>query len=654
MKKNRSFRLFGSLIFWLLLSAMNLSAQPFNGGEITWECHANGRYRFKLVLYRECAAVNLMPNMILSTNIPGLDTFTVSRISITDLSPFCSCPGIPAISCASVPLGQINSGALEMHVYTSDVVYPQGVLLPNLAPPPTGWYIALDDCCRGSSTNQNSLTSPFVLRSWMFNYNNINAIVCIDNAPVFSELPQTVVCTGYPATLNFGAIDYEVDSLAYDWAPAIQNVQGVPVTYTGYAFNNPLPGPQHNPSNIAATLNPKTGLVNFTSFTPGAFWLVVKVTAYKCGVKAAEIYREIEVVLVGCGVNNPPNVTPPFPNSSGQYTLFDTTVYAGQVVPFMISATDFEYCPNSTPPVPQTIHLFAMGNMFGAPVNPYNCVTPPCAVLTPSPAPGSPIIGQFGVQTYFNWQTCCSHLNHLVYCNPSNKEYHFLFKTIDNFCPVPAFRYTSVTIRVKERPALPSPLLKGTELLPEGDVKIKWIPVTDTLGSFLKYYVWYHEGGVIAPFTLLDSLTNVTDSEYVHLNAHHNANYLQYFVTTHSLCFNYSQPLDTVPATSLGLIQMCRQQPSPSAPRFPTPPATWQWSHTIFRNPEKFLLPSPTLAEKPFFTNPSQRHPEIISSQSISCHIHKGRISLLSTSGTKNRPQRSPGSEVSLFSRLVV
>ena len=551
MKTHRSFRLLGTVFLWLMVSATNLSSQPFNGGEITWECMAGFHYRFKLVLYRECNAAGLNDYYILSTNIPGVDTFRVNRVSITDISPQCGCPGGPVITCATA--ASLNTGAIEMHVYTSDVVYPQGLQLPNMPPPYTGWYIALDDCCRGSSTNQNSLASPFVLRSWMFNYNNFNANPCIDNAPVFSELPQTVVCTGYPATLNFAAIDYEEDSLVYDWAPAIQNLQGYPVTYIGYAFNSPLPGPQHNPFNVAATLNPKTGMVSFTSFTTGAFWLVVKVTAYKCGVKAAEIYREIEVVLVGCGVNNPPNVTPPFPNSSGQYTLFDTTVYAGQVVPFSISATDFEFCPNSTPPVPQTIHLFASGSMFGTPVNPFGCLAPPCAALTPSPSPGSPIIGQFGVQTHFNWQTCCSHLNHIVYCNPSTKEYNFLFRIIDNFCPVPASRYTSVTIRVKERPALPSPLLKGAELLPGGDVKIKWIPVTDTLGSFLKYYIWYHAGGVISQFTILDSLTNVTDSEYVHINAYHNANYLQYYVTTHSLCYNFSQPQDTITATSIGL-----------------------------------------------------------------------------------------------------
>ncbi len=551
MKINRSFRLLGTVLLWLMVSATNLSSQPFNGGEITWECMANFHYRFKLVLYRECNAVGLSNYYILSTNIPGVDTFSVNRVSITDISPQCGCPASPVITCATATT--LNTGAIEMHVYTSDAVYPQGVQLPNLAPPPTGWYIALDDCCRGSSTNQNSLAGPFVLRSWIFNYNNHPLITCFDHAPVFSELPQTVVCTGYPATLNFGAVDNEMDSLTYDWAPALQTIQGVSVPYTGYTFNSPLPGPQHNPSNIGATLNPKTGIVSFTSFTPGAFWLVVKVTAYKCGFKVAEIYREIEVVLLSCGVNNPPNITPPFPNSMGQYVVFDDTVFAGQAVNFSISATDFEYCPNASPPFPQTMKLYATGNQFGVPINPNGCANPPCATLTPSPTPTSPIFGQFGVQTSFNWQTCCQHLATHIGCGSTSKTYRFLFSTMDNYCPVPGIRHANVLITILDHPPLPSPILKGADLLPGGDVRIKWTPVTDATSSFLKYYIWYHAGGVIQPFTLLDSLSNITDSEYVHVNAYHNANHLQYFVTTHSLCYNYSQPLDTIQVTSIGL-----------------------------------------------------------------------------------------------------
>lgn len=553
MKMNRSIRHFGTVMLWLMLSATHLSSQPFNGGEITWECNHLGRYRFKLVIYRECGAVTMLPIQTLSTNIPGLDTFSVTRISSTDLSPFCSCPGIAPLSCATTTIGTVNTGAMEVYVYTTDGFYPQGIQMPNALPPPGGWYIGFSDGTqRPPSTNQ-SASYLYFLRSLMFNYNN-NVNPCLDHTPVFSELPHFVVCTGAPASLNFGATDREHDSLTYEWAPGIVDPQGPSMIYlNGYSYNSPLPGPAQNPNNIPATLNPQTGMVSFTSFTPGTFWLVVKVTAYKCGIKVAEIYREAEVVLVSCGTNSVPDVTPPFPNANGQYVLYNDTVTAGMPVNFMISATDFNYCPGAAPPTAQVIRLYASGNMFDSLINPFGCINPPCATLTPSPTPTTPLYGQFGVQTYFNWQTTCNHLHTNNGCGSTTNQYTFLFKVIDNFCPVPAFRYVPVSIFVNEYPSLPSPVLIGTGLLPGGDVKIKWKAVTDTLGSFLKYYIWYHAGGVISPFTILDSLTNVTDSEYVHINAYHNANYLQYFVTTRSLCYNISQPQDTITATSIGL-----------------------------------------------------------------------------------------------------
>lgn len=536
-----------------LVFVSGLFAQPFNGGEITWECTSSGRYRFKLILYRECQAVNFLNHLILNTNVPGLDTFTVNRISVTDISPQCSCPGGPVLVCSSS--SPLNSGALEMNVYTSDAVYPQGVQLPAAAPPPSGWYFALEDFCRPYSTNQN-YTAGYVLRSVMFNYNNNLPDPCFDNAPVFNELPQTVACIGQPVTLNFGASDQELDSLTYEWAPGIMNLQGTAMPYlNSYSYNSPLPLPIHNPNNIPATLNPQTGMVSFTSFTPGAFWLVVKVTAYKCGIKVAEIYREIELVLLNCGNNTAPLIGVSLPSIPGLVPVFTDTVYAGQVVNFNLGVLDTDSCLSSSLPGMQMVYLQAYGNMFGSPVNPGGCINPPCATLTPSPGPSTPLSGLTVLQTNFSWQTVCQHLATNNGCLSTSNQYDFLLKTWDNFCPVPSRRYSTLQITVVERPPVPSPMPKNVDLLPGGDVRIKWIPVEDSLNSFLKYYIWYHIGGVAGPFTLLDSLSNISDSEYVHQNAYHHANFLSYFITAKSLCNQESSPSDTLHATSIGLAE---------------------------------------------------------------------------------------------------
>jgi hypothetical protein len=50
---------------------------------------------------------------------------------------------------------------------------------------------------------------------------------------------------------------------------------------------------------VAPVMNFNTGVVTFTSYTAGAFVTVTKVTAYKCGIKVAEVFREIQIALIG-------------------------------------------------------------------------------------------------------------------------------------------------------------------------------------------------------------------------------------------------------------------------------------------------------------------------------------------------------------------
>ncbi|MDD4986459.1 MAG: gliding motility-associated C-terminal domain-containing protein, partial [Dehalococcoidales bacterium] len=340
----------------------------------------------------------------------------------------------------------------------------------------------------------------------------------------------------------------------------------------------PLPGPLHNPNNVAAIVNPNTGVISFTSYTNGAFVTVTKVTAYKCGIKVAEIFREMQVVLLSCGTNNPPNVTPPFPNSVGQYTLYSDTVYAGQFVTFSISATDFEYCPGATPPIPQTMRLFAVGAQFGTPINPTGCINPPCANLTPTPTFTVPLTGQFGVQTTFTWQTGCQHLATNVGCGSTSNTYNFLFKTMDNFCPAPGIRYATVTIVVLTKPTLPSPPIHCLAVQPSGDVQLTWTPVIDTMNTFDSYHIWA-SNSMAGPFTVVDSIFNINTTTATHFGAGANTQPMYYYLTVRSGCNGQEMgtPTDTASTIYLDVV-------NPGA-AFGVANLTWNATH----NP---LLPS--------------------------------------------------------------
>lgn len=539
--------------FLILFSQSHLFATHYMGGEITWECLPNGNYRFILKLYRECyttnggSALTFGNTEILRTTVPGLPTITMTRISLTDMSPQCNAnPAFqPKIYCPGMPNGNANMGALQENIYTSDAVYPNGITL-NGVPPPQGWIFYHEDCCRNPCTNIPNATSiGWRLRAIMYPYNNQNAHPCYDNSPRFAEVPSSVLCIGYPFAYNHNAFDPDLDSLSFDWAyPLNQGGSNITAYNPGYSYTSPLPSTVHHPNNVPATINPLTGEISFTSYTQGAFVTVVKVSSYRCGQLIAEIFREIQVVLLACGTNNPPAVTAPFQDPvTGQYTLYNTTVYAGQSVSFFMSGTDFEFMPDGT--TPQTVIIEASGPQFGAGYTNPNagCLNPPCAILNPPP----PISAFFGAATNFHWQTSCVHLTAAAGCGSTTNTYVFLIKVRDDFCPAPAVQFKTITITVVDPPLIPAPQIRCVETLPNGDIQLTWTIPPDPYNSFYNYTIFYSQNPN-GPFIAIDSIFNYNQTSWIHIGANGNNTVGYYYMSTRSGCYKSFSPApsDTV------------------------------------------------------------------------------------------------------------
>jgi len=435
-----------SLLIILISFTTFVKASHYMGGEITWECLSNGNYRFHLYFYRECAGILFPNSIILNSNSPAgnisMNLYPNDTLGRTDISPVCNPnPLFTHISCATASTS--NLGAVEEWFYTSDFAYPNGITL-NGVPPVSGWIFSYASCCRNPSTNIVGQQAIY-LRAVIYPYNNQNANPCFDNSPRFTEKPISLICNGYPFSYNDNANDPDLDSLAYEWSPAMQSANTPITSYTlGYSYSSPMSSTTANPNNIPSIIDPSTGEISLLSYTNGAFVTNVKVTSFKCGVKVSEVFREMSVVILSCGANNPPAVTPPFQNPvTGLYTDYIDTVFAGDSVYFNMSATDFGFLPNSTP---QTITIEATGLQFGTGYTSTasGCLNPPCATLTPAP----PIIGQFGVQTTFNWQTDCAHLSSNTGCGSTANIYNFIVKALDDFCPAPAQTISTITIVV--------------------------------------------------------------------------------------------------------------------------------------------------------------------------------------------------------------
>lgn len=524
------------------------------GGEITWDCVGGGQYVFTMKLYRDCNGINSSSVVSLSVfNHPTITSIPLNLISQNDISPACNAGG-PSISCFSAESqpGWPASGSPVLGAVQESIFQSNPIAL-MFVPPSIGWTFAYADCCRNSSISNISTPGAygFTLRAVMYPYNSQNANPCFDSSPRFLESPSTVICVGYPFTYNHNAYDPDLDSLSYSWAEPLTHYVSGSGAYNppanpaaipfnpGYSASSPMPGTLQNPANVPATINPVTGEISFTSYTQGNFVTVVKVESWKCGQLVAEIYREIQVVLLPCAPNNPPAVT---------YTAYQDTVQAGTAVNFTISGNDPDLLADGI--TPQTVTISATGTQFGAGFTSTvsGCLNPPCATLTPA----SPVSGIINASTTFNWQTTCDHISANTGCNTKSNTYTFVFKSKDDFCPAPAERISTVSITVLALPLVESPQPRCVSVLPNGDVTITWSTPADTGGTFNSYFI-YTSASAAGPFTLLDSIFVYGQTTYTHVGANGNAAPVYYYIQTRSGCGGLvnSPALDTIASMHL-------------------------------------------------------------------------------------------------------
>ncbi len=506
-------------------------ASHWMGGEITWECQGGGDYVFKLKVYRDCNGVPGPNAAQLSVwNHPSINTIALTLISQTDISPSCNqvAGGPAAITC-----GVGGPGAVEEFIFESAPITITGV------PPAQGWAFTWDNFFRNAAINNlvDPDNSGITLRAVMYPFNGQNAGPCFDSSPQFAETPVTVACTGYPFRYNQNAYDPDLDSLAYSWGDPLDNLNGVfnpPVNpaaiqwEAGYSINSPLPGTTQNANNIPANMNPYTGEVSFTSFTQGNFVTVVKVESWRCGQKIAEVYREMQTVLLGCsGTNNPPVVTPPFNGG----TSFADTVYAGDLVVFNFNSSDNETLQDGSQ---QTNILTPSGSQFGANFNDVNngCPNPPCATLSDP----IPLSGQNGIATTFSWQTDCSHVSSNNGCSAESTTHTFVFRVSDDFCPAPGVNMPTISITVLGLPQVAAPDLRCASVAPNGDVTLSWEPTTDPMGSFTNYEVFV-SGSPGGPYSSITTIPNINTTSYTHVGADAHLGSVYYYVATNSGCY---------------------------------------------------------------------------------------------------------------------
>lgn len=268
----------------VVLGSLTLAAHAthFSGGEIYWECIGPDQFRIRLVVYRDCAGVNVQPTQTLQFTSPcGNRSLVVSTPGGTEISQLCD---------IELPNSTCNGGTLpgiQQYIYTGIITLP----------PCDSWHISWTNIYRNNAIV--NLTNPGTRETYIESVLNNLAAPC-NNSPTFTNVAIPYVCMGYPITYSYGAVDVEGDSLSYALIGA-RMAGGVAIPYvppnSGLV---PIPG---------LTLDPATGQINFTLNQIGNWVVVVQVTQYDAnGNVTGTILRDMQFVAYPC-TNDPPDPT---------------------------------------------------------------------------------------------------------------------------------------------------------------------------------------------------------------------------------------------------------------------------------------------------------------------------------------------------------
>ncbi|MDA9612385.1 hypothetical protein N9S08_01060, partial [Flavobacteriales bacterium] len=441
-------------LFFIVFLSFSSQASHFIGGEITWECDKDplspnyGKYTFYMTIYQDCDGINFLygnnAETITVHNNPALSAIPMNFLDTNDISSSGISGTGTCYDCDNQPWGEF--GAVREWIYTSGPIILPGV------PPANGWHFTWGTCCRSSQLTQPSQSdAEWTIRSVMYPYTDLsgtvfpNSNMCYENSPLFKEKPKSILCFGYPFSYSHLAFDVELDSLSYSWAEPLgddfnydpNNPTSIAIPFDPpYSVNSPIPG---NP-----TLDNQNGEISFNSNTAGIFVTCIKVAAFKCGQLVAEVYRDVNVALLGCGSlpnglqNFPPDITAPVGSQNWITTLnpstflpsYETTIMAGELVNFSVVATDSDI--NSTGNM-QDLSL----EVEGGQLDPALALSNPATFTVTSSAPGI-ITGDF------LWQSNCDHMQDYG-CGIAGGAYTFNIKSYDDFCPANGIVIATIT-----------------------------------------------------------------------------------------------------------------------------------------------------------------------------------------------------------------
>jgi gliding motility-associated-like protein len=295
------------------------------GGELTYVCLGNGRYKVTLNFYRDCNGVAAPTNCNngLEFNVnsvlcgANLNLCFDNNPTVQIITPICPTETDRCVS----PTGTYG---VEKYTYTKIVDLSSYASCGG-----TDWVFSWSLCCRNNSIT--SLNNPGNRELYLDAKLNNTAGLC-NNSPSFTNSPAAFYCLGEPISYNPGAVDADGDSLVYALIAA-RTAGGANIPYNAnYSASQPI---RNSGGANAVTLNPQTGTMTVTPSVLQVAVVTYRVREYRNGVLVGEVTRDVQFVVRACSGNSAPTATGI--NGTAVYSL---QVCAGTPVSFTVNSND--------------------------------------------------------------------------------------------------------------------------------------------------------------------------------------------------------------------------------------------------------------------------------------------------------------------------
>jgi|GEM_PF-6798641 len=466
-----------SILFILIIIPQYSLAKHLVGGSMSYQCLGRNAanlnvYEITVELYRDCE----------TGQTPFDDTIHVKIFNAANNSEvlgfrmdFAGENLIPlevADTCVAAPT----------NICYSRTVYVGQVGLPDNS---EGYVVSWERCCRNGSIKNivNPLDEGMVLTAQI-----PNTALC-NSSPTFNELAPVFICVLDPFGFDHSATDPDGDQLVYalttpfsGGTPQEPAPMSDPPPYDMVTWQPPFGLSDVIGGNPTMDINSNTGILTARPDELGQYVVSVSVYEYRNGQLLSEVKRDMQLNVINCPINFPPEISFAENNISGDTLIF----YAGEDNCIGVNVEDV----NGAGVGIDMVEVSATGGIFAG-----GGGTPPFATFQSAS-------GLAPISSEICWQPSCDQVGAIEQISFAASD--------DNDCPGPNAVTKNMYVRVAAS-SVQAPELRCVSVESPTEVRLTWTEVGSIVEGFESYEVYRLDG---TTWISLASISNPATNTY--------------------------------------------------------------------------------------------------------------------------------------------